>query len=154
MDYVIATDRDIDILTVSRIEVLRAANLLDENADMTEVEVESRNYYKKALSDGSHVAVLVKDGDIIIGAGGISYYEVMPTYHNPSGKKAYIMNMYTKPEYRRQGIAYKTLDILVKDARLRGITQVSLEATEMGRPLYEKYGFSQMTSEMELSYEV
>ncbi|XME02158.1 GNAT family N-acetyltransferase [Lachnospiraceae bacterium C1.1] len=153
MDYVIATDRDIDILTVSRIEVLRAANLLDENADMTEVEVESRNYYKKALSDGSHVAVLVKDGDNIIGAGGISYYEVMPTYHNPSGKKAYIMNMYTKPEYRRQGIAYKTLDILVKDARSRGITQISLEATEMGRPLYEKYGFSQMTSEMELSYE-
>lgn len=153
MDYVIATENDIDILTVSRIEVLRAANLLDENADMTEVEVESRNYYKKALSDGSHVAVLVKDGDNIIGAGGISYYEVMPTYHNPSGKKAYIMNMYTKPEYRRQGIAYKTLDILVKDARSRGITQISLEATEMGRPLYEKYGFSQMTSEMELSYE-
>ena len=153
MDYVIATVNDIDTLTVSRIEVLRAANLLDENADMTEVEVESRNYYKKALSDGSHVAVLVKDGDNIIGAGGISYYEVMPTYHNPSGKKAYIMNMYTKPEYRRQGIAYKTLDILVKDARSRGITQISLEATEMGRPLYEKYGFSQMTSEMELSYE-
>ena len=153
MDYVIATDRDIDILTVSRIEVLRAANLLDENADMTEVEVESRKYYKKALADGSHVAILVKDGDNIIGAGGISYYEVMPTYHNPSGKKAYIMNMYTKPEYRRQGIAFKTLDILIKDARSRGITQISLEATEMGRPLYEKYGFSQMTSEMELSYE-
>ena len=153
MDYIIATDRDIDTLTASRIEVLRAANLLDENADMTEVEVESRNYYKKALHDGSHEAVLVKDGDSIIGAGGISYYEVMPTYHNPSGKKAYIMNMYTKPEYRRQGIAYKTLDILVKDARSRGITQISLEATEMGRPLYEKYGFSQMTSEMELSYE-
>ena len=153
MDYVIATDRDIDTLTTSRIEVLRAANLLDENADMTEVEEESRNYYKKALADGSHVAVLVKDGDNIIGAGGISYYEVMPTYHNPSGKKAYIMNMYTKPEYRRQGIDFKTLDILIKDARSRGITQISLEATEMGRPLYEKYGFSQMTSEMELSYE-
>lgn len=153
MDYVIATVNDIDTLTTSRIEVLRAANLLDENADMTEVEEESRNYYKKALADGSHMAVLVKDGDNIIGAGGISYYEVMPTYHNPSGKKAYIMNMYTKPEYRRQGIAYKTLDILVKDARSRGITQISLEATEMGRLLYEKYGFSQMTSEMELSYE-
>ena len=150
MDYIIATDRDIDNLTTSRIEVLRAANLLDENADMTEVEVESRNYYKKALADGSHVAVLVKDGDNIIGAGGISYYEVMPTYHNPSGKKAYIMNMYTKPEYRRQGIAFKTLDILIKDARSRGITQISLEATQMGRPLYEKYGFTQMTSEMEL----
>ena len=74
----------------------------------------------------------------------------MPTYHNTSGKKAYIMNMYTNPNYRRKGIAYKTLDMLVEAAKDRGIKQISLEATEMGRPLYEKYGFTQMESEMEL----
>ena len=74
----------------------------------------------------------------------------MPTYHNPDGKKAYIMNMYTNPNYRRQGIAYKTLDMLVNISRERGINQISLEATEMGRPLYEKYGFVKMESEMEL----
>ena len=60
------------------------------------------------------------------------------------------MNMYTAPDYRRQGIAYKTLDMLVKMSKERGIDQVSLEATEMGRPLYEKYGFVKMESEMEL----
>ncbi len=85
-----------------------------------------------------------------IGAEGVSFYSVMPTYHNPSGKTAYIMNMYTAPDYRRQGIAYKTLDMLVKMSKERGIDQVSLEATEMGRPLYEKYGFVKMESEMEL----
>lgn len=74
----------------------------------------------------------------------------MPTYHNPSGRKAYIMNMYTRPEYRRRGIAYHTLDLLVKEIRRRGITSISLEATDMGRPLYEKYGFLPMEHEMEL----
>ncbi len=74
----------------------------------------------------------------------------MPTYHNPNGKKAYIMNMYTKPQYRRKGIAYKTLDKLVKDTKSKGITAISLEATDMGRPLYEKYGFIKMNDEMEL----
>ena len=74
----------------------------------------------------------------------------MPTYHNPSGKKAYIMNMYTDPNYRRQGIAYKTLDMLVNVSKERGVKQISLEATDMGRPLYEKYGFIKMESEMEL----
>ena len=60
------------------------------------------------------------------------------------------MNMYTNPSYRRQGIAYKTLDMLVKDAKSMGITDVSLEATAMGRPLYEKYGFIKMNDEMKL----
>lgn len=43
------------------------------------------------------------------------------------------MNLYTAPEYRRQGIM-----------------QIALEATDMGRPLYEKYGFVKMEDEMEL----
>ena len=60
------------------------------------------------------------------------------------------MNMYTRPEYRRRGIAYRTLEMLVEDARGRGISDISLEATAMGRPLYEKYGFRPMTDEMGL----
>ena len=141
---------DLDTLVTTRAEVLRAANKLDDKADMSEVEACSREYYARALADGSHTAYLVYDGDVFAGAGGVSYYEVMPTYHNPSGKKAYIMNMYVRPEYRRRGIAIKTLDLLVKDARERGVELISLEATDMGKPLYEKYGFVKMRDEYEL----
>ncbi len=77
----------------------------------------------------------------------------MPTCSNPSGKKAYIMNMFTHPEYRRQGIAYHTLDLLVKEAKGRSVTAISPEATDMGRPLYEKYGFVPLESEMALPKE-
>ncbi len=148
--YKKAAITDIDLLTKTRLEVLRAANKLSNDIDMSEVEKQSYDYYQKALIDGTHTAYLVFDKEIFIGAGGISYYRVMPTYHNPSGNKAYIMNMYTNERYRRKGIAYKTLELLVQDARSKGITAISLEATEMGRPLYEKYGFTQMEHEMEL----
>lgn len=150
MDYKRATLNDLEELVRTRIIVLRAANKLDENTDMSEVERQSRDYYKKAMTDGTHTAYLVYDGDKFIGAGGVSYYRVMPTYHNPRGEKAYIMNMYTAPDYRRKGIAFKTLDLLVRDAKERGITAISLEATDIGRPLYEKYGFVKMNDEMEL----
>lgn len=148
--YKKATIDDIEILTDIRIEVLRAANQLSEDVDMSEVKKQSYDYYKKSLADGTHTAYLIYDGDIVAGAGGISYYRVMPTYHNASGNKAYIMNMYTNPNYRRKGIAYKTLKLLVDDAREKGITHISLEATDMGRPLYEKFGFVKMIDEMEL----
>ena len=134
----------------TRIIVLRAANKLSDDEDMSVVEEESYAYYKHALETGEHIAYLVYDNGKFIGAGGVSFYQVMPTYHNPTGKKAYIMNMYTASEYRRQGIAFHTLDLLVKDARKQGISQITLEATEMGRPLYEKYGFVKMENEMEL----
>ena len=150
LDYRKATTDDLDILTKTRIEVLRAANGLDDNTNMSRVEKETRAYYENALANGSHTAYLVFDGDVFIGAGGISYYTVMPTFHNPTGRKAYIMNMYTRPDHRRMGIAAKTLDLLIQDAKKRNITFISLEATDMGRKLYERYGFVSMNSEMEL----
>ena len=149
-EYKKATIEDLEELVRTRIIVLRTANKLSDDVDMTKVERESYAYYKRALKTGEHIAYLVYDGRTFIGAGGISFYQVMPTYHNPSGKKAYIMNMYTHPEYRRQGIAFHTLDLLVMDAKKQGISQIALEATDMGRPLYEKYGFIKMKEEMEL----
>ena len=145
-----ATESDIEELVNTRIIVLRAANKLSDDIDMSKVKEESYRYYKEFLAAGEHIAYLVYDDNIFIGAGGVSFYKVMPTYHNSTGRKAYIMNMYTVPEYRRKGIAFKTLDLLVNEVRKKGILQISLEATAAGRPLYEKYGFRQMADEMEL----
>lgn len=150
LKYKKATIDDIEVLTKTRIEVLRSANKLSGVVDMKEVEKTSYEYYKTALRNGTHTAYLVFDGEKFVGAGGVSYFQVLPTYHNPSGYKAYIMNMYTNPEYRKNGIAIKTLGLLVEDARKRGVHAISLEATDMGKPLYEKFGFVKMNDEMEL----
>lgn len=152
MDFIYrkATLDDMKILVETRVEILRDANGLSADADMSAVERESYDYYAKALADGSCVCYLVFDGETFAGTGGVCFYRVMPTYFNPSGQKAYIMNMYTAPEYRRKGIAYETLDLLVKEIRGRGVTFIALEATDAGRPLYEKYGFVRMEHEMRL----
>lgn len=42
------------------------------------------------------------------------------------------------------------MDLLIKDAREQGISHIALEATDMGRPLYERYGFVKTENEMEL----
>ena len=150
IEYRTATPDMLDMLVETRIEVLRAANRLDAGTDMSEVARESREYYREALADGSHTGLLAFDGDAFIGAGGVSYYRVMPTFHNPSGTCAYIMNMYVRPAYRRRGVATAMLRLLVADARRRGAGRIGLEATEMGRPLYEKFGFVDARGEMEL----
>lgn len=150
LTYQKATLADLDLLVETRCRVLRAANQLPENTPLPEVEQQTRAYYQKAFAEDTHTAYLVWDGQTLAGTGAVSYFQVMPTVHNPTGRKAYIMNMYTAPQYRRQGIAAHTLRLLVEDAHKRGITASSLEATDMGRPLYEHFGFVPMEHEMEL----
>lgn len=150
LEYRKANIEDTEFLAETRVEVLRAANHLSEDTDMSEIKRQSLLYYQRALGDCTHVAYLVFDEGRFVGAGGVSFFQVMPTCHNPSGYKGYIMNMYTHPSCRRRGIVSKTLDLLIQAAREKGITALSLEATDMGRPLYEKYGFVKMENEMEL----
>ena len=145
-----AGSHDRELLTRLRLEVLRAANGLEEDVDLSRTELESRRYYETCFPEDSHAAWLVFDGEEVVGTGAVSFYQVMPTYHNPSGKKAYIMNMYTRPDYRRRGIAHRVLELLTAEAEMRQIDAVTLEATAAGRPLYEAFGFTAMRDEMEL----
>jgi len=139
--YKKATPEDVDALVAVRLQVLRTVFKLNENADLTDVEKATYDYYKVALLDGSHTAYLVFDEDCVIGVGGICYFQVMPMPYDPSGKRAYIMNVYTDEKYRGNGIAGKVVNLLIEDSKSHGVTHMSLSSTEMGRPLYEKFGF-------------
>ena len=150
LTYKKATLDDLDILTDTRITVLRAANKLSDDVDMSHVREESYRYYRDALSNDTHVAYLVFDGDDFVSAGGISFFKVMPTFHNPTGQKAYIMNMYTMPEYRGKQIARALLEKCIADCRRLGAGRVWLHSSRDGYHLYKSTGFTKNGSEMEL----
>lgn len=60
-EYKKATIEDIDELVRTRIIVLRAANKLSDDVDMSVVEKESYEYNRWALESGEHIAYLVYD---------------------------------------------------------------------------------------------
>ena len=64
-------------------------------------------------------------------------------------RKASILNVYTYPEYRRQGVARQIMQTMIEWCRSEGFVQVDLHASKSGKPLYEALGF-QPTTEMRL----
>jgi GNAT superfamily N-acetyltransferase len=61
----------------------------------------------------------------------------------------YIMSMYTEPAFRRQGVATRLVDAMVRWATIRGYRRIFLHASTMGRPVYTRFGF-QPGNEMRL----
>lgn len=143
-----ATDADIEDLMAVRCEMLRIVNGLapDYAFDDTLCGC-SRDYFLT----GDQTTVLARDGGRVIGCASISYIRVMPTFEHPTGKRAHLMNVYTNEAYRRQGIARKMIRLLIDEAEERGCTEISLDATEAGRPLYESIGFRENCSGMTLA---
>ena len=119
---------DLELLAESRLRAIRTYRRLSETTPLPEGLAE----------------------DQLVATGGIDFRREMPTYHNPLGMSGHIMNIWTDPDFRGQGIARRILDILTAEAGKRGCLTVSLHATAMGRPLYEKYGFTATDDEMEM----
>ncbi|MBI0580062.1 GNAT family N-acetyltransferase [Neobacillus cucumis] len=94
---------------------------------------------------------LVGDNEEIIACGAVLFYEFPPSYTNKTGKKAYIVNMYTNQNYRGQGIATKLLTKLVDEVKSSGISKIWLGASKMGRPVYKKFGFRERDEFLELN---
>ena len=60
-EYKRATMEDIDELVRTRIIVLRAANKLSDDEDMSVVEEESYAYYRRALEPGEHIWCMITE---------------------------------------------------------------------------------------------
>jgi len=148
IEYKIATNDDIELLMSSRLEMLRVVNgLSDDYVYSDEIVRESREYFL----NGDHLTVLAIDGGEVIGCASMSFMWIMPTFSHPTGRRAHLMNVYTRNEYRRQGIARKMVEMLIDETWKRGATEISLDATVMGRPLYESLGFKNSTECMVLA---
>ena len=148
VEFKIATNDDIELLMSSRLEMLKVVNNLPQDYEYTdEIINESRDYFL----NGDQVTVLALDGDVVAGCASMSFMRIMPTFSHPTGKRAHLMNVYTRSEYRRQGIARKMVNMLIDETWKRGATEISLDATKMGRPLYESLGFTNSTECMVLT---
>lgn len=86
------------------------------------------------------------EGERIIGGLGV----IANDFHNRKDLTPNVCAVFVEEDKRCNGIAGALLQFVCADMKERGITAISLEATGMGRPLYEKYGFVKMNHEMEL----
>lgn len=144
------TKADMKILMKLRLEMLREVNGLSGEYEYDENFIsESRRYFES----GEQTTVIASDGEILVGCASLSYTWIMPTFSHPTGNRAHLMNVYTRADYRRRGISKKMVEILIDEAKENGVTEISLDATEIGRPLYESLGFKASDSCMVMDLE-
>jgi len=149
--------RDVEALVRMRFELLHVAAALGVPKDLSESEWEAvreatRKYFTRALPAGGHCGVVAEAGGVVVGCGGIVFMERPPYQGNLTGREAYLMNMYTEPEWRGKGIGAAIVGELLRCAREAGAKRVSLDAEQNARRLYAKAGFHGNVEAMEILF--
>lgn len=101
----------------------------------------NRGYYESHISDGSHFAVVAKTDGEECGCGGVCFTDELPSPDNPSGRCAYLMNIYVREPYRQHGVAHSIVARLIEESKKRECGKIYLETTADGRPVYLSLGF-------------
>ena len=143
-----ATVMDVDVIVRHR------RSMFEDMGEGTKAQLDAmvkaaRPFIAAGLRDGSYRAWLVEVGGHVVAGGGLAITPYQPTPLDPVARRVFILNMYTEPQYRRQGLAVEVLQAILAWCREQGLRAVQLHASEAGRALYEKVGFEH-TNEMRL----
>src|ERR1700722_9463803 len=109
-----------------------------------------REYFSRAVPTGEFVGYFAESCGQIVATGGLIYDRHIPSPTNPTGRQAYILNVYTLPAFRRRGIASAILTKLLDHAKSDGCAKVSLHTVAQARDMYAKAGFTPNASEKRL----
>ena len=120
-----------------------------ESAAMDSMVANFVEWVRPRLADGRYVGWLVQEDEAVVGGAGMWLMDFPPHFLDPMPLRAYLLNFYVAPAARGRGLAETLLKTAVDEARKRGIRVVSLHASRMGRPIYERNGF-EGTNEMML----
>lgn len=149
-----ATGADASVLARHRAEMFRDMGELPDGLYDTLVEAATA-YFARAVPDGSYVAWVAQAGDRrdeIVGGAGLQLRVLLPR-PDPTGARlvrglqGLIMNVFTERSWRRRGVAEALMREVLGWCRANGVESIVLHASDTGRPLYEKLGFTP-TNEM------
>ena len=136
-----ATKEDIDELVE-----LRLAYLTEDSGPLGKDVTESiigdlPSYYQRHL-DRDLFVYMTKDEGSIVSCAFLLVVEKPMSPAFLTGKTGIVLNVYTRPAFRRQGHAKRLMERLLEDAREMGLSVLELKATDDGYPLYRSVGFA------------
>ena len=156
-----ATLRDLELLVTHRRGMWFDMGYKNK-AELDAADRVYRRWAKPRLKTGALVGFIVEADGQIAGSGCLWLRPVQPVpvpgrpgftcpeYHRgKGGRQPYLFSMYTEHAFRGKGVATMIVEESIRWAKAKGFQRITLHASDMGKSIYEKFGFKQ-TWEMKL----
>jgi GNAT superfamily N-acetyltransferase len=134
---------EISVLVEYRLAYLAELQGEQDETYKNQLQRDLELYFRKSLEEGRFVAFYAETEGKILSFGGMIIKEIPGDSNKSVYLEGDILNMYTIPDARRQGISAMILEQLLNEAKAMGISKVALHTSKDGEILYRKFGFSE-----------
>lgn len=135
-----------DIPVLVKYRLLFLTELQGKNSDISNnitLKSELEEYFQKALAQNRVFGYIAETNNEPLSFGIMIIKEIPGDFKQSTYLEGDILNMYTVPQARNQGISSIILEKLIEEAKTRGISKVALHASKDGENIYRKFGFSE-----------
>lgn len=144
-----ATPQDLEAVLYHRRRMFEDMGFTDQKA-LDAMLASSTPLLQRGLTEGTYRGWLVEtSGDGVVAGGGVIILQFQSHPSDPRPQRAWVVNMFTEPEHRRQGLARRLMQTILEWCIAEGMRFLYLHASDDGRHLYENVGFKS-TNEMRL----
>ena len=125
------------------LDILKAGEIENAYAQKLKTEMES----------GICKAWVIEEKGRIVSSGAITLVSFVPNPSDLSSQIAYLHSMYTEKSHRNKKCAQRIIHNVIKHCNSNGIKRILLNASDEGRPVYQKIGFRSAPDTMRLFIE-
>lgn len=122
----------------------------DTPAQILDQDLRYEPWAREHMQDGTLVAFIAQQAGRAVASGCVWLQPRQPSPRRAGEYMPYLLSMFTERDCRRQGHAKAIVQAALDWARAEGYGSLVLHASEMGRAMYEVFGFRR-TWEMEIA---
>lgn len=136
-----ATPDDLDLLVRHRRAMFVEMAEGHAEASLDAADPVYRAWAARRLRTGRLVGFVVEERGEAVASGCVWVKRIHPRPGLTTRDEPYLLSMYTEPAHRGKGHAERIARAAIAWSLAGGYPRITLHASEMGRPLYERLGF-------------
>jgi ribosomal protein S18 acetylase RimI-like enzyme len=136
--------QDLELICRHREAMFREAGR--DEATLRTMTTHFRGWLEPRLANGAYFGYVMSEHGVAVAGIGLMLIDWPPhPMHPETGQRGYVLNVYVEQCARRRGLARTLMQLADEEFARRGVKYAILHATEQGRPLYERLGWSGTT---------
>jgi GNAT superfamily N-acetyltransferase len=135
-----ANDRDLFV----KLRMYYLSTEFDINSiNLNEIEGNLIRYFDGHILENDFIGMICEIDNEVVAAAFLIINERPSSPKFVNGKLGVLMNVFTYPDYRKQGIATKLIGKILEEANKEDVSTIDLNATREGENLYKRFGFKE-----------
>jgi len=134
-------NNDADLFIKLRLDFINEFHKDVDETEKDKIKNSLRNYFERHIENNDFIGIVCKYNEEVISAAYLIIGEWPANRSFINGKIATLLNVYTYPEYRKNGIGTNVIKKIVEEAKKQSVSIINLLATEDGENVYKNVGF-------------